>query len=148
MWPCVVCSVSFRLWVCVTKKRQLISPVQYQAPCVQRRRHNLGQKPWPHRCSEQKVIKHWVRRGNSLVVQWLGLSAFIAVAVGSIPGSGTKIPQATQCSWKRKRKKKSGQNGALQTYTRADIMGSCLQKIHFLFLLLKLFLVMSSVVLK
>ena len=28
--------------------------------------------------------------GNSLVVQWLGLSAFMTVA----PGRGTKIPQA------------------------------------------------------
>ena len=32
--------------------------------------------------------------GNSLVVQWLGLSAFTAEGPGSIPGPGTKIPQA------------------------------------------------------
>ena len=33
---------------------------------------------------------------SSLKVQWLGLSAFPAVALGSIPGQGTKILQATQ----------------------------------------------------
>ena len=31
--------------------------------------------------------------GNSLVVQWLGLHAFTAEGVGSIPDQGTKIPQ-------------------------------------------------------
>ena len=31
---------------------------------------------------------------NSLAVQWLGLQAFTAEGVGSIPGWGTKIPQA------------------------------------------------------
>ena len=34
-------------------------------------------------------------RGSSLAVQWLGLSAFTAVALGSVPGWGTKIPQAS-----------------------------------------------------
>ena len=33
--------------------------------------------------------------GNFLVVQWLGLCAFIVEDPGSIPGWGTKIPQAT-----------------------------------------------------
>ena len=33
--------------------------------------------------------------GNSLVVKWLGLQASIARGMGSIPGWGTKIPQAT-----------------------------------------------------
>ena len=36
--------------------------------------------------------------GNSLVVQWLGLCTFTAVGPGSIPGQGTKIPQAAPCS--------------------------------------------------
>ena len=31
--------------------------------------------------------------GNSLVVQWLGLHAFTAEGLDSIPGLGTKIPQ-------------------------------------------------------
>ena len=31
-------------------------------------------------------------KGNSLVVQWLGLHAFTAEGLGSIPGQGTKIP--------------------------------------------------------
>ena len=30
------------------------------------------------------------RRGNSLVVQWLGLGAFTAVGLDSVPGQGTK----------------------------------------------------------
>ena len=40
---------------------------------------------------------------NSLVVQWLGLSAFTTESLGSIPGQGTKILKATQCSEKEKR---------------------------------------------
>ena len=32
--------------------------------------------------------------GNSLAVQWLGLHAFTTEGLGSIPGWGTKIPQA------------------------------------------------------
>ena len=34
--------------------------------------------------------------GNFLVVQWLGLQAFTAEGLDSIPGPGTKIPQAAQ----------------------------------------------------
>ena len=44
--------------------------------------------------------------GNSLAVQWLGLSTFTAVGPGSIPGQGPKIPQAMQHSQKDKFKKK------------------------------------------
>ena len=33
--------------------------------------------------------------GNALVVQWLELGIFTAVAWGSVPGWGVKIPQAT-----------------------------------------------------
>ena len=32
--------------------------------------------------------------GNSLAVQWLGLHTFTAEGRGSVPGWGTKIPQA------------------------------------------------------
>ena len=39
---------------------------------------------------------------NSLAVQWLGLHAFTAEGAGSIPGGGTKIPQATRCGQKKK----------------------------------------------
>ena len=35
-----------------------------------------------------------LKSGSSLVVQWLGLRAFTAESLGSIPGWGTKIPQA------------------------------------------------------
>ena len=38
--------------------------------------------------------KHWTVLGNSLVVQWLGLLASASGVTGSIPGWGTKIPQA------------------------------------------------------
>ena len=34
--------------------------------------------------------------GNSLVVQWLGLGAFTAGGLGSIPGQETKMPQDVQ----------------------------------------------------
>ena len=42
--------------------------------------------------------------GNSLAVQWLGLRAFTAKGWVSIPGQGTKIPQAAHCSQKKKKK--------------------------------------------
>ena len=45
-------------------------------------------------------------RGNSLVIQWLGFCALIAEDLGSVPGQGTKIPQAMWCGQKRKGKKK------------------------------------------
>jgi len=40
------------------------------------------------------------------VVQWLGLHAFIAKGAGSIPGQGTKIPQAQQSGQENKNKTK------------------------------------------
>ena len=43
--------------------------------------------------------------GTSLTVQWLRLHAFNAGHLGSIPGSGTKIPYAIWCSQKKKKKK-------------------------------------------
>ena len=55
-----------------------------------------------------KIPNKITNRGNSLVVQWLGLHAFpafTAEGVGSIPGLGTKNPQATQHSQKQKNKK-------------------------------------------
>ena len=42
------------------------------------------------------------KKGNSLVVQWLGLCAFTAGGQGSIPGWGTEILQA---EWPKKKKK-------------------------------------------
>ena len=40
--------------------------------------------------------------GNSLVVQWLGLNAFTAKGLGSIPGQGTKIPQVASRGQKKR----------------------------------------------
>ena len=37
------------------------------------------------------------------MVQWLGLYAFTAKGLGSIPGWGTKIPQAVWCGQKKKK---------------------------------------------
>ena len=45
--------------------------------------------------------------GNSLAVQRLGLRTFIAKGPGSIPGWGTKIPQAARCGQKNPRKQKT-----------------------------------------
>ena len=39
----------------------------------------------------------WIT-STSLVVQWLQLRASTARGEGSIPGQGTKIPHAAQCS--------------------------------------------------
>ena len=44
--------------------------------------------------------------GNSLVVQWLGLSTFTALGQGLTPGRGTKIPQAQRQGQKTKTNKK------------------------------------------
>ena len=45
--------------------------------------------------------------GNSLAVQWLGLHALTAEGPGSIPGRGTKIPQAV---WHGQKKQKNNNN--------------------------------------
>ena len=37
---------------------------------------------------------------NSLAVPWLGLHTSTVAGMGSIPGQGTKIPQAVTCSHK------------------------------------------------
>ena len=69
------------------------------------------------------LFRNWTRIrvvafGNSLVVQWLGLWAFTAKAMGSIPGRGTKIPEAAWCGQKKKKKK----NCCLQhAYTHGPI---------------------------
>ena len=42
----------------------------------------------------------YIIKGNSLVVQWLGLGALIAVAPGSIPDQVTKILQTAWCGQK------------------------------------------------
>ena len=44
--------------------------------------------------------RKWKDR-NSLAVRWLGLCALTAKGVGSIPGRGTKIPQAAVCPKER-----------------------------------------------
>ena len=44
--------------------------------------------------------------GNSQAVQWLGLCAFTVEGLGSIPGQGTKIPQAVQRGQKQIKKTK------------------------------------------
>ena len=55
--------------------------------------------------------------GTSLEVQWLGLRAFPVKGEGSIPGQGSKIPQATWCSQKKKKKREKKENikGAVRT---------------------------------
>ena len=45
--------------------------------------------------------------GSSLEVQWLGLCAPTAGGMGSIPGHGTKIPQAAWRGQKKKNKEKT-----------------------------------------
>ena len=48
------------------------------------------------------------RVGNSLAVQWIGLRAFTAKGLSSIPGWGTKIPQAAQRSKKKRAGSRAG----------------------------------------
>ena len=51
--------------------------------------------------------------GNSMAVQWLGLWAFTAEGPGLIPGRGTKIPRASYCAKKKKRKETKQTKNAL-----------------------------------
>ena len=44
---------------------------------------------------------------DSLAVQWMGLLTSTAGGPGLIPGRGTKIPHAAQCSQKKKRREKT-----------------------------------------
>ena len=53
--------------------------------------------------------------GNSLVVQWLGLRAFIAEGMGLIPGQGIKILQGVWCGQKKKSRMFAG--GATQDHS-------------------------------
>ena len=48
-----------------------------------------------------KSLQKMNSQGNSLAVQWLGLCALTAEGLGSIPGRGTKPPQAT---WRGQKK--------------------------------------------
>ena len=50
-----------------------------------------------------KNQKQYSVQGTFLAVQWLRLQTPIAGGAGSIPARGTKIPQATQCSQKKKK---------------------------------------------
>ena len=59
---------------------------------------NPGVKPWSPASQVESLLP-----GNSLAVQWLGLSAFTAKDLSLIPGLGTKIPQATQYEKKKKK---------------------------------------------
>ena len=52
--------------------------------------------PWVRECSKEKPVFKGEKKGNSLAVQWLGLGAFTAQGPVSIPGQGTKIPQAAR----------------------------------------------------
>ena len=54
-----------------------------------------------------KTKRGW-EESNSLAVQWLGLRTLTAEAPGSIPGWGTKIPQASRSKKNEVRKKLLG----------------------------------------
>ena len=59
------------------------------------------------KCNKQ--FKNEIKKaipGNSLVVQWLGLHTLTAEGLGSIPGQGTKIPQAAQQKKKKEKERK------------------------------------------
>ena len=63
--------------------------------------------------------------GSSLAVQWLGLRAFTAMALSSIPGQGTKIRQAEPCGQKKRKTKKNTQN----TENTDSYIGSTVQNL-------------------
>ena len=53
-------------------------------------------------CGYNVSVINYSALKSSLVVQWLGLGAFTAVALGSIPDRATEIPQATWCGREKK----------------------------------------------
>jgi len=52
-----------------------------------------------------KHYRNIFKEGTSLAIQWLGLRTFTAKGLGSIPGRGTKIPQAVQHSQRKEGRK-------------------------------------------
>ena len=66
---------------------------------------DIGNPIGYHYCNWKPLLNGYIRiiPGNSLVVQWLGLCVFTAECAGSIPGWGTKIPQAMQHGQKKKK---------------------------------------------
>ena len=69
--------------------------------------------------------------GTSLLVQWLRLSTSTAGGTGSIPGWGTKILQATQCSPKQKSKTQGSLfniAGCIYSVLRASLDGRGLRR--------------------
>ena len=65
-----------------------------------------GNNPYFYQ-QENGFLKLWyihAMEGNCMAVQWLRLRAFTAEGLGSIPGWGTKIPQAMWCGQKNKTK--------------------------------------------
>ena len=56
------------------------------------------------------------------MVQWLELHAFTAEGLGSIPGQGTKIPQAMQYGQKKKRVRSFLYNTNMHKADRAVVL--------------------------
>ena len=66
--------------------------------------------------AEMKLNPSWNYLGKlrtCLAVQWLRLHASTLGGAGSISGQGTKIPQATQCGQKNKKKREREQGPPL-----------------------------------
>ena len=73
---------------------------------------------------------------NSLVVQWLRLHGSTARGMGSIPGWGTKLSHARQCSQKkRKRERKKREKICLQCFKIGNVVLIWLKKKKKTFLL-------------
>ena len=90
-----------------TQSEQMLLEKQHQQACTTHGCTNLQfvknvLSVKQNKTSYTFIFKKW-GAGNSLAVQWLGLSAFTAMGLGSISGRGTKIPQATRHDQKRKR---------------------------------------------
>ena len=94
------------------QKWQVDSKIRVEVEGTQNSQNNLGkeEQSWKSNNSWfQNLLQSYTNQdsvvlGSSLVVQWLGLSAFTAVGLGSTPGQGTKIRQAAQHSQKKKKK--------------------------------------------
>ena len=70
--------------------------------------------------------------GTSLAVQWLGLRASTARALGLVAGWGTKIPQPARCSQKKKKKKILNSITSAKTLSpkKVTVTGSMDEELH------------------
>ena len=91
---------------------------------------SLRNKIRKHLCVRNNYLYLRIILGTSLAVQWLRLFASTAQGMGLIPGQRPKIPHATQCG--QKKKKKSNSASEIVNLRQPPSFPTSLMKITFL----------------